>query len=116
MLAIEGDVMKHEHDEELGPLIDKLQMILSRFDMKIAYHEDDHMWSLDDVSDNPSSLFPWYYVSRHEMLFGSIFVYSIFDIRTLKSEYLELPVIKVLKSLKSDSPEELNIKIDLNCV
>jgi hypothetical protein len=116
MLTTERDVMKHECDEELGPLIDKLQTILSRFDMKIAYHEDDYMWSLDDVSDNPSLLFPWYYVSRHEMLFGSTFVYSIFDIRSLKSQYLELPVIKVLKSLKSDSPEELNIKIDLNCV
>jgi hypothetical protein len=115
MLAIEGDVMKHENDEELGPLIDKLQMILSRFGIKINYHEDTRMWSLDDASDNPSLLFPWYFVSIHEMLFGSSYAYSIFDLNGLGSQYLELPVIKVLKSLKSDSFEELNIKIDLNC-
>lgn len=109
--------MTHEYtEEELELLVAKLQMLLSKFDVEIIHHEDTHMWSLEDVSDNPSSLFPWYYVSRHEMLFGSSLVYSMFDIGSLGSQYLELPVIKVLKSLKSNSIDELNIKIDLNWI
>ena len=109
--------MTHEYsDEELEPLVGKLQTILSKFDIEITYHEDAHMWSLEDVSDSPSSLFPWYYVSRHEMLFGPSLVYSMFDVSGLTSQYLELPVIKCLKHLKSNSFEELNIKIDLNWI
>lgn len=105
------------NDKNLYSIVRKLQKALSRFNLNITWDKHNKSWIVH-TSDNDWKLFyiRWYYDSIHEMLFGSSRTYSIFNDTTLTDYHKQQPVFKFLKSLQSNTPEELNIKLDLYCI
>lgn len=108
-------------DKALSSIVCKLQKALSRFGLNITWIEDRQLWIVHNSSDNWKYDWNilhirWYYESIHEMLFGSSYMNSIFDDTVWTDYHKQQPVIKFLKSLQSDSIEELNMKLDLYCI
>ena len=104
-------------DKDLSSIVCKLQKALSRFNLDITWINRDKLWIVhNSVDDQPLFYIRWYYDSIHEMLFGSSHMNSIFNDTTLTDYHKQQPVFKFLKSLQSDSIEELNMKLDLYCI
>ena len=110
-------------DNQFKPILYKLSNVLSRFNIKIERHTPDPIntgrWIVyedDDNDENEWSFINWPYSSIHEMLFGSDNMKSLFDNTCFNERELEHPAIKFLGLLKSDTIEELNMKLDLYCI
>lgn len=104
-------------DKDLYSIVYKLQKALSRFNLNITWIKHYKSWIVHN-SDDDQQLFyiRWSYDSIHEMLFGSSHMNSIFNDATLTDYHKQQPVFKFLKSLQSNTPEELNMKLDLYCI
>lgn len=107
-------------DNQFKPILNKLRSALSRFNIKIERHTPNPIntcrWMVyedDDSGGNDWPFIHWPYRSIHEMLFGSSSMKSLFDNTCFDECQLEHPAIKFLGLLKSDSIEELSIKLDL---
>ena len=96
-------------------VISCLKKIFEKFHVSMDFDEelDDYLICSDDGN------IYWHYTSIHEMLFGSSRMRSLFDFNTLLVEYGNgicadtHKLFKLLMSLKSNTIEELNIKLDL---
>ena len=96
-------------------VISCLKKIFEKFHVSMDFDEE-----LDDylICGDDGNIY-WRYISTHEMLFGSSRMRSIFDFDTFSIEQDDFlnantsRLFKLLMNLKSDSIEELNIKLDL---
>lgn len=95
-------------------VISCLKKIFEKFHVSMDFDEE-----LDDYLIYNNDDIYWRYISTHEMLFGSSRMRSIFDFNTFLGEpdgFLSVDtcrLFKLLMNLKSDSIEELSIKLDL---
>lgn len=95
-------------------VISCLKKIFEKFHVSMDFDEehDSYLIYNDD-------LIYWHYTSIHEMLFGSSRMRSVFDFNMLLAEYGNFlsadtcKLFELLMSLKSNTIEELNIKLDL---
>lgn len=97
-------------DQDLYPILDRLIRICSRFNVTISYAPQLEVWVVKELY--------WHYSSIHEMLFGndSMFTFSEADLSYFRSQRdlgLIPSFINLMASLKSNTIEELNIKLDL---
>ena len=101
-------------DSELYPVLSRIKLICSRFDVTIQYITKLEAWVVQET--RIPTMIQWYYASIYDMLFGknSMFTFSEYDISNFKERGgLTVSFINVMVSLKSNSLEELNIKLDL---
>ena len=97
-------------DQDLYPILDRVACICSRFNVTIKYVPQIEAWVVKELY--------WHYSSIHEMLFGndSMFTFSESDISYFRSQRdlgLIPSFINLMASLKSNTIEELSIKLDL---
>ena len=97
-------------DRDLYPILDRLIRICSRFNVTISYDPQLEVWVVKELY--------WHYSSIHEMLFGndSMFTFSEADLSYFRSQSslgLIPSFINLMAYLKSNTIEELSIKLDL---
>lgn len=101
-------------DSDLYPVLNRIKLICSRFNVTIQYVTNLEVWVVHEMYI-PTRLY-WRYASIYDMLFGknSMFTFSEYDISNFKERGgFTASFINVMVSLKSNTIEELNIKLDL---
>jgi hypothetical protein len=95
-------------------VISCLKKIFEKFHVSMDFDEE-----LDDYLIYNNDDIYWHYTSIHEMLFGSCRMRSLFDFNKFSfgcDDFLNTNtgrLFKLLMSLKSNTIEELDIKLDL---
>ena len=104
------ELSRHQTDR----VISCLKRIFEQFHVTMEFDEDFNDYVIYNNAD-----IKWHYTSVHEMLFGSSRMRSLFEFTQTSYEpdgFLSANtcrLFKLLMSLKSDTLEELNIKLDL---